>query len=57
VCFADLLACLQSNDSQPEEGLVWFPQFKVDSGYLLNTELIKYMSNQPDSLAKTVSRG
>lgn len=57
MCFADLLACLQSNDSQPEEGLVWFPQFKVDSGYLLNTELIKYMSNQPDSLAKTVSRG
>jgi hypothetical protein len=54
VCFSDLLACLQNNDSQTEEGLVWFPQFKVDSGYLLNTELIKYMSGQPECLTKTV---
>ena len=40
----DLVACLENIDQSAEEGYMWFPQFKVDSGTLLNTEAVKQLA-------------
>jgi hypothetical protein len=41
----DLVACLESSDQPPESGHIWFPQFKIDSGTLFNSEYLKVMQS------------
>ena len=51
---ADLVAALQ--EGQTEEGFIWLPQFKVDSGLVSNPEVLKQLSSLVDDRPETVYR-
>lgn len=51
---ADLIAVMEQK-SESEGGTLWFPQFRIDSGLLLDSETAKQLQNLPNPVPKTVA--
>lgn len=51
---ADLIAVMEQN-VEGDSGIVWFPQFNVDSGVLLDSETTKLLQQLPNQVPKTAA--